>query len=73
MCVCVHTRIMYGSTCILSAVYVPVFLDCGTEMFNAEVLFKEDCTSDEFVDVILGNRVYLPCLYVSIGTDGVSV
>lgn len=36
------------------------------EIFNAEVLFREDCTSDEFIDVIVGNRVYMPCLYVSI-------
>ena len=42
------------------------FLD-WQEIFNAEVVFREDCTSDEFVDVILGNRVYMPCLYVSRG------
>ena len=48
------------------------FLDLGTEIFNAEVLFKEDCTSDEFVDVILGNRAYLPCLYVSISSEYVA-
>ena len=35
-------------------------------MFNAEVLFREDCTQDEFIDVIMDNRIYLPCLYVSI-------
>ena len=34
-------------------------------MFNAEVLFREDCTADEFIDVIQGNRIYMPCLYVS--------
>ena len=35
------------------------------EIFNAEVLFREDCTTDEFIDVIVGNRIYMPCLYVS--------
>ena len=35
------------------------------EIFNAEVLFREDCTADELIDVIVGNRVYMPCLYVS--------
>lgn len=35
------------------------------EIFNAEVLFREDCSPDEFIDVIVGNRVYMPCLYVS--------
>jgi ribosome-interacting GTPase 1 len=42
-----------------------VFLSNILEIFNAEVLFRDDCTSDEFVDVILGSRVYMPCLYVS--------
>ena len=36
------------------------------EIFNAEVLFREDATPDEFIDVIQGNRIYLPCLYVSL-------
>uniref|UniRef100_A0A8D1C3Q8 Developmentally-regulated GTP-binding protein 2 n=1 Tax=Sus scrofa TaxID=9823 RepID=A0A8D1C3Q8_PIG len=35
------------------------------KIFNAEVLFREDCSPDEFIDVIVGNRVYMPCLYVS--------
>ena len=34
-------------------------------MFNADVIFREDCTCDEFIDVIMGNRVYMNCLYVS--------
>jgi ribosome-interacting GTPase 1 len=29
-----------------------------------DVLFREDVTVDEFIDVVLGNRVYLRCLYV---------
>lgn len=35
-----------------------------SEIFNAEVLFREDSTPDDFIDVIVGNRVYMPCLYV---------
>ncbi|KAK2111981.1 Developmentally-regulated GTP-binding protein 2 [Saguinus oedipus] len=27
------------------------------EIFNAEVLFQEDCSPDEFIDVIMGNRI----------------
>lgn len=43
-----------------------VFLNLSpSEIFNAEVLFREDCSPDEFIDVIVGNRVYMPCLYVS--------
>uniref|UniRef100_K1Q0G7 GATOR complex protein NPRL3 n=1 Tax=Magallana gigas TaxID=29159 RepID=K1Q0G7_MAGGI len=43
------------------------------KIFNAEVLFREDCTSDEFVDVILGSRVYMPCLYVYNKIDQISI
>jgi len=31
---------------------------------NAEILFREDCTIDELIDVIEGNRRYVKCLYV---------
>jgi small GTP-binding protein len=30
---------------------------------NCEILIREDCTVDQFIDVIVGNRVYIPCLY----------
>ncbi|XP_064609334.1 developmentally-regulated GTP-binding protein 2-like [Liolophura sinensis] len=43
------------------------------KIFNAEVLFREDCNSDEFVDVLLGNRVYMPCLYVYNKIDQISI
>ena len=36
------------------------------EIFNCEVLFREDCPTEEFIDVIVGNRIYMPCIYVSI-------
>lgn len=41
-----------------------ISLTPSSEIFNAEVLFREDSTPDEFIDVIVGNRVYMPCLYV---------
>lgn len=44
-----------------------------SEIFNAEVLFRDDCTPDEFIDVINRNRVYLPCLYVYNKIDQVSL
>jgi len=43
------------------------------KIFNAEVIFREDATSDEFIDVISGNRVYLQCLYVYNKVDQVSI
>ncbi|CAH2307728.1 developmentally-regulated GTP-binding 2 [Pelobates cultripes] len=42
-------------------------------MFNAEILFREDCTPDDFIDVIVGNRVYMPCLYVYNKIDQISM
>ncbi|XP_055936458.1 developmentally-regulated GTP-binding protein 2-like [Argiope bruennichi] len=43
------------------------------KIFNAEVLFREDCSADELIDVINRNRVYLPCLYVYNKIDQVSI
>ncbi|KAG7253934.1 hypothetical protein CRUP_031770 [Coryphaenoides rupestris] len=43
------------------------------KIFNAEVLFREDSTADEFIDVIVGNRVYMPCLYVYNKVDQISI
>jgi small GTP-binding protein len=43
------------------------------KIFNAEVLFREDCTADELIDVICGNRVYLHCIYVYNKIDCISL
>ena len=34
------------------------------KIHNAEVLFREDATVDQLIDVIEGNRKYVQCLYV---------
>ena len=34
------------------------------KIFNAEVLFREDASPDDFIDVIMGNCIYIPCLYI---------
>ena len=34
------------------------------KLHNCDVLFKEDCTVDDLIDVIEGNRRYCKCLYV---------
>ena len=36
----------------------------GYRIHNAEVLFREDCSVDEFIDMVEGNRKYIKCLYV---------
>ena len=43
------------------------------KIFNAEVLFREDCTADQFIDVILDNRIYMNCLYVYNKIDQISL
>ena len=36
-------------------------------------MFREDCSPDEFIDVICKNRAYLPCLYVYNKIDQISM
>jgi len=43
------------------------------KIFNAEVLFREDASTDDFIDVIQDNRVYLPCIYVYNKIDCISL
>jgi len=43
------------------------------KIHNAEVLFREDSTPDEFIDVISGTRIYMPCLYVYNKIDQISL
>jgi len=43
------------------------------KIHNAEVLFREDATMDQFIDVISGNRIYLPCLYAYNKIDQISL
>merc|ERR1711864_29888 len=43
------------------------------KIHNAEVLLREDCTADELIDVILGSRIYMPCLYVYNKIDQISL
>lgn len=43
------------------------------KIFNAEVLFREDATTEEFIDVVVANRVYLPCIYVYNKIDQISI
>ena len=40
---------------------------------NAEVCLHEDINSDQLIDVIEGNRVYIPCLYILNKIDSISL
>jgi len=65
----------FNSTCALTHVDEKLVRTILHEykIFNAEVLFRDDCTADQFIDVIMGNRVYLNCLYVYNKIDQVSL
>ena len=43
------------------------------KIFNADVVFRGDYTTDEFIDVVVGNRKYMPCLYVYNKIDQISI
>jgi small GTP-binding protein len=43
------------------------------KIHNAEVLFREDASVDEFIDMIEGNRKYVKCLYVYNKADTISI
>lgn len=65
----------FNATCPLTKIdekLVQVILH-EYKIFNAEVLFREDCTADELIDVISANRVYLPCMYVYNKIDQISI
>ncbi|KAG9510663.1 Developmentally-regulated GTP-binding protein 1 [Fragariocoptes setiger] len=40
---------------------------------NADVVLKCDATTDDLIDVIEGNRIYVPCIYVMNKIDQISV
>jgi small GTP-binding protein len=43
------------------------------KLSNADVYFKQDATMDELIDVIEGNRIYVPCIYVLNKIDQISI
>merc|ERR1712201_42130 len=43
------------------------------KLSNADVQFRENSTVDELIDVIEGNRIYVPCIYVLNKIDQISI
>ncbi|CAL4065659.1 unnamed protein product, partial [Meganyctiphanes norvegica] len=67
--------IKFNATCTLTKVdekMVQMILH-EYKIFNAEVIFREDCSSDDLIDVISGNRVYMQCIYVYNKIDQISI
>merc|ERR1711973_971250 len=40
---------------------------------NADIVFRCDATADEFIDVVEGNRTYVPCIYLLNKIDQISI
>ncbi len=40
---------------------------------NADIMLRQDATVDEFIDIIEGNRIYVPCLYVLNKIDQITI
>jgi len=40
---------------------------------NADIVFRCDATVDEFIDIIEGNRIYMPCLYLMNKIDTITI
>ncbi|KAG5884820.1 hypothetical protein JTB14_012028 [Gonioctena quinquepunctata] len=43
------------------------------KIHNADVTLKYDATSDDLIDVIEGNRIYVPCIYILNKIDQISI
>jgi ribosome-interacting GTPase 1 len=43
------------------------------KIHNADITLKEDSTVDDLIDVVEGNRVYMPGLYVLNKIDAISL
>ena len=40
---------------------------------NADIVLRYDATVDDFIDVVEGNRIYIPCIYLLNKIDQISV
>lgn len=41
-------------------------------MMNCEVIVNDEIDEDEFIDIIEGNRKYMPCIYILNKIDSIS-
>lgn len=58
----------------LSMTNETVFSICKEyKLSNADICFRQDATIDELIDVIEGNRIYVPCIYVLNKIDAITI
>ncbi|KAI8806997.1 P-loop containing nucleoside triphosphate hydrolase protein [Cladochytrium replicatum] len=67
--------ISFNSTCKLTMLNEKMVYSIlhDYKIHNAEVLIREDASVDDFIDVVLGNRKYLRCLYCYNKIDQISI
>eukprot|EP00127_Corallochytrium_limacisporum_P001006 Clim_evm5s34 gene=Clim_evmTU5s34 len=65
----------FNATCKLTRLTEKLVYNILAEykIFNADVLIKEDITPDQFIDVVEGNRIYMPCLYCYNKIDQITI
>eukprot|EP01065_Artemidia_motanka_P020395 TRINITY_DN2440_c2_g1_i1.p1 TRINITY_DN2440_c2_g1~~TRINITY_DN2440_c2_g1_i1.p1 ORF type:complete len:396 (+),score=134.25 TRINITY_DN2440_c2_g1_i1:112-1299(+) len=57
--------ISFSTTCKLTYLSEKLCKDilADYKIHNAEIVVREDCTVDDFIDVVEGNRVYMRCIF----------
>lgn len=61
--------------------FTPKHLDLETcrailneyKIHNADIIIREDITADDLIDVVEGNRIYIPALFVLNKVDAISL
>ena len=43
------------------------------KIHNADIVLRYDATADDLIDVVEGNRVYIPCIYILNKIDQISI
>ncbi len=43
------------------------------KIHNADITLRYDATTDDLIDVVEGNRTYIPCIYLLNKIDQISV
>ena len=63
------------STCALSHLDKETVTEIMSEyrIPNADICFRCDATADDLIDIIEGNRVYIPCIYVLNKIDSITI
>lgn len=43
------------------------------KIHNADITLRYDATTDDLIDVVEGNRIYIPCIYLLNKIDQISI